>query len=207
MTIADDGLERWMLAALKGISVSLAALVLPFLVYGVLAWNRMGLFVPSGYMPLEALNAALGQGAIAAIWAAPVASLNATSGELVSAMYDVTVGSLVLALGLGLAVVLQALRPRACTRAAGGWLAGGGLLASIGAAPTVMLGCCGGGAAGAILALAGLTSATAADASVFGQPLQAAIIAALLLRAFWPNLRGGGVPLPPRRFAADASRP
>lgn len=207
MTVVDDTLERWMLAALKGTGVSVAALVLPFLVYGVLAWNRMGLFVPSGYMPLEALNAALEQGPIAAIWAAPVASLNATSGELVSVMYDVTVGSLVLALALGLAVTLQGLRPRACNRAAGGWLAGGGLLASIGGAPTVMLGCCGGGAAGAILALAGLTSATAAEISVLGQPLQAAIIAALLLRAMWPNLPGDRARLPPRRFAADASRP
>lgn len=184
-----DALERWMLAAGKGACAALAALVLPFLAYGALAWQRMGLFKPSGYMPLEALSAAWETGTAGDIWRAPVASLNATSGELVSAMYDVTVGSIALAVAFGLAVMVEALRPRVCARPADRLLAGGGLVAALGAAPTVMLGCCGGGTAGAILALAGLSSATAADLSVFGQPLQTAVILAILARAWflWPR--------------------
>ncbi|GLK75353.1 hypothetical protein GCM10008171_06070 [Methylopila jiangsuensis] len=179
-----------------GAAVALATLALPFLIYGALAFKTFGLFAPSGYAPTEALAGAYDSGGLAALWRAPVLSLNATSGELIAAMYEVTVGSLALAIALGAAFAVHRSRRAICSRPAAAG-AGGGVLAAVVGAHTALLGCCGGAGAGGILSLAG-AGAAASGAASFGQPVQILCIAALLLHgapkpSFWSARRGPGL--------------
>ncbi len=164
--------------------ISLLSLILPILTYAVTVWRNFGLVLPSGYAPVEETGAALASLSPGKIWTAPLYSMNLTSGEIVSAMYTITLGGLVLALGLGLAAALMLAGRKHCPVRRqviqGQAMAGGGILAAVIGAQTTLLGCCGGGLAGALLSLAGMGSGMAAQASAWGQPVQAMTVLVLL---------------------------
>ncbi|MFD1703099.1 hypothetical protein ACFSCV_08785 [Methylopila henanensis] len=178
-----------------GVVVAFAALALPYLVYAALAFKTFGMFAPSGYLPTEALSVAAAGGDLGALWRAPALSLNVTSGELIAAMYEVTVGAVMLAMALGAAFAFNRSRRTACARPTAAGVGGGGVLASIIGAHTALLGCCGGAGAGGILSLAG-AGAFAGGLAALGQPLQLLFAVALVADA----LRG------PRGRAAPPSQ-
>lgn len=158
---------------------------MPPAVYAVLVWRRFGGIDLTGYVPHEALGQALAGGDAAAILAAPLVSLNMTSGALLANMYELTVGQAVLTAALGAAIALnaaaltRAMRARrVCAARAGGGAA---------AASTGIMGCCGSGAVGGALALAGLGAASAGAVAAWSPAVQALLAAGLA--ANWLRLR------------------
>ena len=169
---------------------------MPPAVYAVLVWRRFGGIDLTGYVPHEALGQALAGGDAAAILAAPLVSLNMTSGALLANMYELTVGQAVLTAALGAAIALnaaaltRAMRARrVCAARAGGGAAaaGTGLLAATAAASTGIIGCFGSGAVGGALALAGLGAASAGAVAAWSPAVQALLAAGLA--ANWLRLR------------------
>jgi hypothetical protein len=172
-------------------------LVLPVAIYGILSWYRFDSFSLSYFIPHEAMRAELAKPTLANIVSLPLVEMNMTSGAILANMYTLTLGQLVLSITLGLVMGLVlagqlylrglcALRGQQSVGAAAG--AGAGLLATIAAASTGLLGCCGGSAfTGGIFALAGLSSAAAATLAKASPFIQIGLI--LLFVALYARLR------------------
>src|SRR5262249_6929307 len=118
--------------------------------------------------------------------AAPLISLNMTSGHLFSNVYAFTVGalaaSLVLGILTGMAIVAR-LRIETAIGAGGAKtlaIAGLGLLSTLRASSAGLLGCHGGsGMSGGILAITGMSANTASLLAWFSPYVQVALILAL----------------------------
>lgn len=161
-----------------------ALLALPPLVYALAVYRKFGPLEVSWYVPYEELFAALRGGRPAEIFAAPLLTLDLTSGLMVASMFSLPLGQLVASLALGalgganLAVRLS--RLRACPlRSVSGMAAmtTSGLATAIVASSTGLAACCGPALSGGVLALLGL-SATAAHAVAGGSPvLQGSLLA------------------------------
>jgi len=170
------------------------AFLLPPSFYAYLVWRQFGFLKLSGYMPYEELLQALVAGDIAGLFKTPLWSMNMTSGFLLSNMYGLTVGQLILTLAMGVAIALNVIAHvdlrRVCTaRQAPGTAtaAGSGLLATVGASSTGIMGCCGSGLGGGVLALAGIGANTANAIAGWSAPVQMAFIAGFVLQ--WIRLR------------------
>jgi hypothetical protein len=158
----------------------------PPVVYGLLTYKQFEFFSLSGYMPHEEAMIALRSGSLRSILAAPLISLNMTSGHLFSNVYAFTVGalaaSLVLGILTGMAIVAR-LRIETAVGAGGAKtlaIAGLGLLATVGASSAGLLGCHGGsGMSGGILAITGMSANTASLLAWFSPYVQVALILAL----------------------------
>ena len=158
-------------------------LALPPVIYACLSYAQFGLFKPSYYLPYEALFDALRSADAEAILAAPVLSVNMTSGELLANMYNLTVGqfflSVALGIVMGLALAAQLSFRKACAVGSVGGTAaaaGSGLMATLAASSTGILGCCGSALSGGILALAGVSATTASQIAEFSPWIQVAMI-------------------------------
>lgn len=163
-------------------------LVLPLAMYAFLAYRQFGLFNPSFFIPYEEMFNAFRSGDPFAIFEAPVISVNMTSGLLLSNMYSLDVGQLLLSVALGVAMGLtldaQLSLRRVCElKSVGGSAAaaGSGLVATLAASSTGILGCCGSGLTGGILALAGISSVTATQIAEVSPFIQVALIAFFVL--------------------------
>ena len=163
-------------------------LVLPPAIYGGLTYYRFGIFAPSYYVPYEEFWAALASGNVATLFAAPLLSVNMTSGDLLANMYSVTLGqyvlSLALAIAMGLALAKQLHLQKICLGGAiggTGAATGSGLMATVAASSTGILGCCGSGLAGGVLSLLGVGGNIAGQLAGVSLLLQAALIAAFVL--------------------------
>ena len=169
-------------------SMVTAVLVLPLIIYAVLAYRQFGLFNPSFFIPYEELFEAFGSDDLHAIFAAPVISVNVTSGLLLSNMFSLSVGQLLLSVPLGAVMGLTldaqlSLRNVCELKSVGGSAvaAGSGLVATLAASGTGILGCCGSGLTGGILALAGVSSVTATQLAEVSPFVQAVLIAFFVL--------------------------
>ena len=181
----------------NGVVVAAAVLLtclVPPVIYALLVLSRFGFLAISGYVPYEELRQAAASLDPAALLAAPVWSMNMTSGLLLSNMYELTVGQLLATLAMGAVIGLNLVAyaaPRDVCGVGGGSgaaaAAGSGLLASVGAASTGIMGCCGSGVAGGVLALAGLGAGSAAALADWSMPVQLLLIAVLALN--WLRLR------------------
>jgi hypothetical protein len=171
-------------AAVVGMIV--LTLTLPVAIYGYLSWRQFEYFSLSYYVPYELARAEVVKPSLEKIIALPLVEMNMTSGHILSNMYTLTLGQLVLSIALGLMtglVLAGQLRLRAACavpgrqRAGAAAGAGVGLLATVAAASTGLLGCCGGSAfAGGVFALAGLGSASAAALSKASPMIQIGLI-------------------------------
>jgi hypothetical protein len=158
----------------------------PPVVYGLLTYRQFEFFSLSGYMPYEEAMIALRSGSLRSILAAPLISLNMTSGHLFSNVYAFTIGplaaSLVLGILTGMAIVAR-LRIESAVGAGGAKtlaVAGLGLLATVGASSAGLLGCHGGsGMSGGILAITGMSADTATLLASLSPYVQVALILAL----------------------------
>ena len=170
-------------------------LLLPPLVYGFLVWRQFDFVDPSGYIPYEEARQALAGGDLTAFLGTPVLSMNMTSGALLSNMYSLTFGQSILTVALGAAIALNLIAHldlrRVCrvtglhgTTAA----AGSGLLATVAASSTSIMGCCGSGVAGGVLTMAGIGAGTASEIAGWSTPVQVLFIAGFVLN--WLRLRG-----------------
>ncbi len=134
--------------------------------------------IPSYCLPYEELFGALRSADAEAIISAPILSVNMTSGELLANMYTLTVDQLVLsvALGivLGLAMAAQLSLRKACAMGSAG---GSGIAATLAASSTGILGCCGSALSGGVLALAGVSAATASQIAEISPWIQIVMIA------------------------------
>jgi hypothetical protein len=190
-------ISRWRLStAIVFVSTVLTVLTLPPALYAWLSYVKFGLFKPTYYVPHEAFLQTMRTGSLHDIWDASLVVVNMTSGLLLSNLYALTVGQLVLSLLLGIAIALNvstliAVR-RACStgpqagRAAGA--AGTSLFATVAASSTGIFGCCGGAAAGGVLALAGVSSTTAIQIGQWSPYIQVLLITLFLLN--YLRLRG-----------------
>lgn len=158
-------------------------LALPPMIYAGLSYAQFGLFKPSYYLPYEALFDALRSADAEAIISAPIISVNMTSGELLANMYNLTVGqfflSVALGIVMGLALAAQLSFRKACAVGSVGGTAaaaGSGLMATLAASSTGILGCCGSALSGGILALAGVSATTASQIAEFSPWIQVAMI-------------------------------
>jgi hypothetical protein len=163
-----------------------ATLVLPVAIHGYLSWLKFDYFSLSSYIPHEAMRAELATPTLRKIVALPLVEMNMTSGHILANMYTLTLGQLALSITLGLMMGLVLagqltlrreceMRSRQGVGAAAA--AGTGLLATVAAASTGLLGCCGGAALnGGVLALAGLSGATAAALAQASPIFQIALI-------------------------------
>jgi hypothetical protein len=179
------------------VGMILLTLTLPVAIYGYLSWQQFDYFSLSYFFPYELARAELANPTLAKIVSLPLVEMNMTSGHILSNMYTLRLGQLILSIILGLMtglVLAGHLELRAvCTMrahqsvgAAAG--VGAGLLATIAAASTGLLGCCGGGAfAGGVFALAGLGSASAAALSKASPLVQLGLI--LVFVALYARLR------------------
>jgi hypothetical protein len=184
-------------------------LTLPVAIHGYLSWRQFEYFSLSYYVPYELARAELVKPSLGKIIALPLVEMNMTSGHILSNMYTLTLGQLVLSIALGLMTGLALggqLRLRAACavpgrqRAGAAAGAGVGLLATVAAASTGLLGCCGGSAfAGGVFALAGLGSASAAALSQASPMIQIGLIllfGLLYARARRRRARAGGLVSP-----------
>ncbi len=165
-------------------------LVLPVAIYGYLAWRQFEYFSLSYFVPYEAMRAELAKPTFAKIVSLSLVEINMTSGHILSNMYTLTLGQLALSITLGLVMGLVlashlqlrgicALRGQQSVGAAAG--TGAGLLATVAAASTGLLGCCGGSAlAGGVLTLAGLSSAATASLAKASPIIQFGLILTFL---------------------------
>ena len=83
------------------LSMVAAVLVLPLIMFALLAYRQFGLFNPSYYIPYEEMLDAFGSGDLHAVFDAPIISVNVTSGLLLSNMFSLSVGQLLLSVALG----------------------------------------------------------------------------------------------------------
>ena len=179
-----------------GIVIAVVALVLllPPLVYGLLVWRQFDFVDPSGYIPYEEARQAVAGGDLLGFLGTPLLSMNMTSGALLSSMYSLTFGQSILTVALGAAIALNLIAHldlrRVCrvtglhgTTAA----AGSGLLATVAASSTSIMGCCGSGVAGGVLTMAGIGAATASEIAGWSMPVQMLFIAGFVLN--WLRLR------------------
>ena len=165
------------------LSMVAAVLVLPLIMFALLAYRQFGLFNPSYYIPYEEMLDAFGSGDLHAVFDAPIISVNVTSGLLLSNMFSLSVGQLLLSVALGVIMGLTldaqfSLRKVCKLKSVGGLAAAGsGLVATLAASGTGILGCCGSGLTGGILALAGISSVTATQIAEVSPFIQVALIA------------------------------
>lgn len=193
-TIAGARFWQTRTALVVVISV-VVVLALPAATYAYLSYAKFGLFKPSFYIPHEALFSALRVGSVHDIWDASLVVVNMTSGLLLSNMYTLTVGQLVLSVTLGVFIGLNlaahlALRRRcpAPTRAAEtAGAAGTGLFATVAATSTGIVGCCSSALSGGVLTLAGLSSTTAIQIAGWSPYIQTGLI--VLFMANYIRLR------------------
>ena len=170
------------------LSMVAAVLVLPLIMFAFLAYRQFGLFNPSYYIPYEEMLDAFGSGDLHAVFDAPIISVNVTSGLLLSNMFSLSVGQLLLSVALGVAIGLTldaqfSLRKVCKLKSVGGLAAaaGSGLVATLAASGTGILGCCGSGLTGGILALAGISSVTATQIAEVSPFIQVALIGFFVL--------------------------
>ena len=169
------------------LSMVAAVLVLPLIMFAFLAYRQFGLFNPSYYIPYEEMLDAFGSGDLHAVFDAPIISVNVTSGLLLSNMFSLSVGQLLLSVALGVIMGLTldaqfSLRKVCKLKSVGGLAAAGsGLVATLAASGTGILGCCGSGLTGGILALAGISSVTATQIAEVSPFIQVALIAFFVL--------------------------
>ena len=131
-----------------------------------------------------AMRAELESPTLAKVISLPLVEMNMTSGHILANMYTLTLGQFVLSSMLGLVmglVLSEHLHLRSLCAMRGqqgiGAATGVGLLATVAAASTGLLGCCGGSAfAGGVFALAGLSSASAAALSKASPIIQIGLI-------------------------------
>ena len=183
---AASASEGWRDAAIV-VAMILLTLTLPVMIYGYLSWRQLEYFSLSYFVPYEAMKSELANATVSKVIALPLIEMNLTSGHILSNMYTLTLGQLVLSLVLGFVMGLVLADRRRLRRSCGvhrrqrigaATGAGTGLLATVGAASTGLLGCCGGSAfAGGVFALAGLSSATAATLAQASPFVQLALIA------------------------------
>ena len=164
-----------------------AVLVLPLIMFALLAYRQFGLFNPSYFIPYEEMSAAFGSGDLHAVFDAPLISVNVTCGLLLSNMFSLSVGQFFLSVALGATMGLTldaqlSLRKVCELKSVGGSAAAGsGLVATLAASGTGILGCCGSGLTGGILLLAGVSSITANQIAEVSPFIQAALIALFAL--------------------------
>ena len=154
-----------------------AVLVLPLIMFALLAYRQFGLFNPSYYIPYEEMLDAFGSGDLHAVFDAPIISVNVTSGLLLSNMFSLSVI-------MGLTLDAQFSLRKVCKlKSVGGSTAaaGSGLVATLAASGTGILGCCGSGLTGGILALAGISSVTATQIAEVSPFIQVALIGFFVL--------------------------
>ena len=170
------------------LSMVAAVLVLPLIMFALLAYRQFGLFNPSYYIPYEEMLDAFGSGDLHAVFDAPIISVNVTSGLLLSNMFSLSVGQLLLSVALGVIMGLTldaqfSLRKDCKLKSVGGSAAaaGSGLVATLAASGTGILGCCGSGLTGGILALAGISSVTATQIAEVSPFIQVALIGFFVL--------------------------
>ena len=170
------------------LSMVAAVLVLPLIMFALLAYRQFGLFNPSYYIPYEEMLDAFGSGDLHAVFDAPIISMNVTSGLLLSNMFSLSVGQLLLSVALGVIMGLTldaqfSLRKVCKLKSVGGLAAaaGSGLVATLAASGTGILGCCGSGLTGGILALAGISSVTATQIAEVSPFIQVALIGFFVL--------------------------
>ena len=170
------------------LSMVAAVLVLPLIMFAFLAYRQFGLFNPSYYIPYEEMLDAFGSGDLHAVFDAPIISVNVTSGLLLSNMFSLSVGQLLLSVALGVIMGLTldaqfSLRKVCKLKSVGGSAAaaGSGLVATLAASGTGILGCCGSGLTGGILALAGISSVTATQIAEVSPFIQVALIGFFVL--------------------------
>lgn len=171
-------------AALLIAGAVLLVLLLPPVIYAYLSYAKFGLFKPSFYIPYEAFSAALRSGSAHALWDASLIVVNMTSGLLLSNMYTLTVGQLLLSIALGVLIGLNlaahgALRrscPASARTAETASAAGTSLVATVAASSTGIVGCCGSALGGGVLALAGLSATTAFQIAIWSPYMQTGLI-------------------------------
>jgi hypothetical protein len=162
----------------------LLTVTLPLAIYGYLSWRQFEYFSMSYFVPYEAARAELETPTLAKVVSLPLVEMNMTSGNILANMYTLTLGQFALSSMLGLVmglVIAEHLRLRGLCAMRGqhgiGAATGVGLLATVAAASTGLLGCCGGSAfAGGVFALAGLSSASAAALSKASPIIQIGLI-------------------------------
>lgn len=166
----------------------LLVLAMPPVIYGALSYYRFGVFNPSFYVPYEDFFASVASRDVPALFAAPLLTVNMTSGEMLANMYSVTLGQYVLSIALGIAMGLAMAKQlylyKVCSlKTVGGTTtaAGSGLFATVAASSTGILGCCGSGLAGGVLTLVGLGSNTASQLAEISPLVQAALIGLFVL--------------------------
>jgi hypothetical protein len=162
----------------------------PPITYGLLIYKQFEFLSVSGYMPYEEVIIALRSGSISNILAAPVVSLNMTSGHLFSNVYAFTIGALAASFVLGVLTGLAIVSRLRLQSASGGGgakavaIAGLGLLATVGASSAGLLGCHGGsGMSGGILSAAGVSESTAGLLAWLSPYIQVALI--ILLTGYY----------------------
>ncbi len=169
-----------------GLVAAMAALVftLPPAIFAYLTYRQFDYFRLSYYVPYEEVFAAFSSGDPDGILHAPVLSINMTSGHLLASMYTLSVEqmglslALAILLGLNLSAVLRMRKVCATRRHAGTAAAGGtGLLSTVAASGTGIIGCCGSGVAGGVIHLFGVSSMAAAQLAEASPLIQIAIIA------------------------------
>ncbi len=171
--------DAWLIGAM-----ALLVVALPPVVYGVLAYRTFGVLEVSWYAPYEELLAAIRTGNPFEIGRAPLIAINMTSGEVLANMFTLSVWQLTISVALGLLIGLNlvaflALRAACPTGRLRGpaTTAGSGLLATVAASGTGLLGCCGAAMSGGVLALMGMGAGTAHLLSHASPPVQAALVA------------------------------
>ncbi len=182
-------------AALLIAGAVLLVLLLPPVIYAYLSYAKFGLFKPSFYIPYEAFSAALRSGSVYALWGASLIVVNMTSGLLLSNMYTLTVGQLLLSVALGVFIglnlaeheVLRRTCPASARTTETAGAAGTSLVATVAASSTGIVGCCGSALGGGVLALAGLSATTAVQIATWSPHLQTGLI--LLFVANYIRLR------------------
>ncbi len=184
--VAREGAtQTWVYVA----AMVLLILALPPAIYGYLAYRQFDFFRFTYYVPHEEFMVAFRTADPANILAAPLVSANMTSGFLVSSMYNLTLGQLLISLGLAIAMGLSlagnmTLRKVCATRSVNGSAAaaGCGIAATLAASSTGLLGCCAGTAlAGGLLALVGVSSSVAHQLASVSPLIQAGLMALFTL--------------------------
>lgn len=169
--------------------VVLLVLFLPPVIYAYLSYAKFGLFKPSFYIPYEAFSAALQSGSAYALWNASLIVVNMTSGLLLSNMYTLTVGQLLLSVALGVFIglnlaahgVLRRNCPTPARTAETASAAATSLVATVAASSTGIVGCCGSALGGGVLALAGLSATSAVQIATWSPYMQSGLIALFLV--------------------------
>ena len=158
-------------------------LVLPPALFGWLAWRQFDVFWFTWYIPHEEMAQAVRTLDPARLFHAPLFIANMTSGELISNMFTLTLGQLVLSLALGGAMaasLLAGLRSGRRLGVALGMLLA--LAATASASATGLVGCHP-GMAGGLVTLIGVSGQAAATLATWSPLAQAAIAGALFFAA------------------------